>query len=173
VGRLVCCVPQSREESKKQALAAKREKRKEKRKKKKEEQKRKQEEEDGQKTQEDFSEMLEPKEDSADGNVSLQTLETLVLWVKNERLVTVVCPLSEEEVPIEPPSATTTTTIGISATSTTFPTAFGKKRASVATTPSTNRKNKKNKTKDSPNEPIVLQDPQVSTEAFYPACPLP
>lgn len=70
---------------------------------------------------------------------------------------------AEEDVPIEPPSATTTTTIGISATSTTFTTAFGKKRASVATTPGTNRKNKKNKTKDSPNEPIILQDPQVST----------
>uniref|UniRef100_A0A7N6A1S8 K Homology domain-containing protein n=1 Tax=Anabas testudineus TaxID=64144 RepID=A0A7N6A1S8_ANATE len=69
----------------------------------------------------------------------------------------------EDSVPIEPPSATTTTTIGISATSTTFTTAFGKKRASVATTPSTNRKNKKNKTKDSsPNEPIILQDPQVA-----------
>ncbi|KAM7000390.1 ankyrin repeat and KH domain-containing protein 1 isoform 4-T4 [Tautogolabrus adspersus] len=124
----------SREESKKQALAAKREKRKEKRKKKKEEQKRKQEEEEGQKTKEDTSDMLEQKEDSAE----------------------------ESEVPIEPPSATTTTTIGISATSTTFTTAFGKKRASVATTPSTNRKNKKNKTKDSPNEPIILQDPQVA-----------
>uniref|UniRef100_A0A4W6DAY5 Ankyrin repeat and KH domain containing 1 n=1 Tax=Lates calcarifer TaxID=8187 RepID=A0A4W6DAY5_LATCA len=123
----------SREESKKQALAAKREKRKEKRKKKKEEQKRKQEEEEGQKIKEESSEMQEQKEDSA------------------------------EEVPIEPPSATTTTTIGISATSTTFTTAFGKKRASVATTPSTNRKNKKNKTKDSsPNEPIILQDPQVA-----------
>lgn len=80
-------------------------------------------------------------------------------------------PLSEAEVPIEPPSATTTTTIGISATSTTFTTAFGKKRASVATTPSTNRKNKKNKTKDSPNEPIILQDSQVSS-ASSPA-PLP
>uniref|UniRef100_A0A3P8T2I2 Ankyrin repeat and KH domain containing 1 n=1 Tax=Amphiprion percula TaxID=161767 RepID=A0A3P8T2I2_AMPPE len=125
----------SREESKKQALAAKREKRKEKRKKKKEEQKRKLEEEEGQKTKEESSEMLEQKEDSAE----------------------------ETEVPIEPPSATTTTTIGISATSTTFTTAFGKKRASVATTPSTNRKNKKNKTKDSaPNEPIILQDPQVA-----------
>lgn len=64
------CVPhQSREENKKQALAAKREKRKEKRKKKKEEQKRKQEEEEeGQKTKEDFSEMQEQKEDSAEGN---------------------------------------------------------------------------------------------------------
>lgn len=58
---------QSREESKKQALAAKREKRKEKRKKKKEEQKRKQEEEEGQKTKEDSSEMQEQKENSADG----------------------------------------------------------------------------------------------------------
>ncbi|KAM4621792.1 ankyrin repeat and KH domain-containing protein 1 isoform 1-T1 [Polymixia lowei] len=125
----------SREESKKQALAAKREKRKEKRKKKKEEQKRKQEEEEEQKTKEECFEMQEQKEDSAE----------------------------ETEVPIEPPSATTTTTIGISATSTTFSTAFGKKRASVATTPSANRKSKKNKTKDSsPNEPIILQDPQVA-----------
>uniref|UniRef100_A0A672ZZ36 Ankyrin repeat and KH domain containing 1 n=1 Tax=Sphaeramia orbicularis TaxID=375764 RepID=A0A672ZZ36_9TELE len=75
----------------------------------------------------------------------------------------------ETEVPIEPPSATTTTTIGISATSTTFTTAFGKKRASVATTPSTNRKNKKNKTKESsPNEPIILQDPQVSSSLQAP-----
>lgn len=80
-------------------------------------------------------------------------------------------PFSEAEVPIEPPSATTTTTIGISATSTTFTTAFSKKRASVATTPSTNRKNKKNKTKDSvPNEPIILQDPQVSTTLFNLPC---
>lgn len=63
------CGWQSREESKKQALAAKREKRKEKRKKKKEEQKRKQEEEEGQKTKEDLSEMQEQKEDSADGNL--------------------------------------------------------------------------------------------------------
>nr|XP_020447407.1 LOW QUALITY PROTEIN: ankyrin repeat and KH domain-containing protein 1-like [Monopterus albus] len=125
----------SREESKKQALAAKRERRKEKRKKKKEEQKKKQEEEEGQKTKEELSDMQEQKEDSAE----------------------------ETEVPIEPPSATTTTTIGISATSTTFTTAFGKKRASVATTPSANRKSKKNKTKDtSPNEPIILQDPQVA-----------
>ncbi|CAN9514836.1 unnamed protein product [Ophioblennius macclurei] len=125
----------SREESKKQALAAKREKRKEKRKKKKEEQKRKLEEEEGQKTKEELCDMQEQKEDSAE----------------------------ESEVPIEPPSATTTTTIGISATSATFTTAFGKKRSSVATTPSTNRKNKKNKTKDSaPNEPIILQDPQVA-----------
>ena len=66
------------------------------------------------------------------------------------------------DVPIDPPSATTTTTIGISATSSTFTNAFGKKRANVTTTPSTNRKNKKNKTKDSPSEPIILQDPQVA-----------
>uniref|UniRef100_A0A8C1VXB7 Ankyrin repeat and KH domain containing 1 n=1 Tax=Cyprinus carpio TaxID=7962 RepID=A0A8C1VXB7_CYPCA len=122
----------SREESKKQALAAKREKRKEKRKKKKEEQKRKLEEEEA-KVKEVFYEMQDQKEDSA-----------------------------EVEVPIEPPSATTTTTIGISATSTTFTNTFGKKRANVATTPSTNRKNKKNKTKDSPSEPIILQDSQVA-----------
>ncbi|XP_039629686.1 ankyrin repeat and KH domain-containing protein 1 isoform X3 [Polypterus senegalus] len=123
----------SREESKKQALAAKREKRKEKRKKKKEEQKRKQEEEEA-KTKE-ASEMQDTEKDSAE----------------------------EPEVPIEPPSATTTTTIGISATSDTFTNVFGKKRANVVTTPSTNRKNKKNKTKDtSQNVQIILQDPQVS-----------
>uniref|UniRef100_A0A672QAZ0 Ankyrin repeat and KH domain-containing protein 1-like n=1 Tax=Sinocyclocheilus grahami TaxID=75366 RepID=A0A672QAZ0_SINGR len=121
----------SREESKKQALAVKREKRKEKRKKKKEEQKRKLEEEEA-KVKEVFCEIQDQKEDSAE----------------------------EEEVPIEPPSATTTTTIGISATSTTFTNTFGKKRANVATTPSINRK--KNKTKDSPTEPIILQDPQVA-----------
>uniref|UniRef100_A0A673IK55 Ankyrin repeat and KH domain-containing protein 1-like n=1 Tax=Sinocyclocheilus rhinocerous TaxID=307959 RepID=A0A673IK55_9TELE len=121
----------SREESKKQALAAKREKRKEKRKKKKEEQKRKLEEEEA-KVKEVFCEMQDQEEDSAE----------------------------EVEVPIEPPSATTTTTIGISATSTTFTNTFGKKRANVATTPSTNRK--KNKTKDSPSEPIILQDPLVA-----------
>ncbi|MGH0116773.1 UNVERIFIED_CONTAM: hypothetical protein FKN15_051499 [Acipenser sinensis] len=123
----------SREESKKQALAAKREKRKEKRKKKKEEQKRKQEEEEA-KTKE-VSEMQDPEKDSSE----------------------------EPEVPIEPPSATTTTTIGISATSPTFTNAFGKKRANVVTTPSTNRKNKKNKTIDtSQNIQIILQDPQMS-----------
>ncbi|KAL6470203.1 hypothetical protein MHYP_G00213220 [Metynnis hypsauchen] len=122
----------SREESKKQALAAKREKRKEKRKKKKEEQKKKLEEEA--KVKDVFSETQDQKEDSAE----------------------------EVDVPIEPPSATTTTTIGISATSITFTNAFGKKRANVATTPSTNRKNKKNKTRDSPSEPIILQDPQVA-----------
>ncbi|XP_062379878.1 ankyrin repeat and KH domain-containing protein 1-like isoform X2 [Sardina pilchardus] len=112
----------SREESKKQALAAKREKRKEKRKKKKEEQKRKQEEEEEAQTKE--SETLEQEKDSSE----------------------------EPEVPIEPPSATTTTTIGISATSPTFTSAFGKKRVGAATAPIAARKGRKNKSKESPGE---------------------
>uniref|UniRef100_A0A8C6XDQ0 Ankyrin repeat and KH domain containing 1 n=1 Tax=Naja naja TaxID=35670 RepID=A0A8C6XDQ0_NAJNA len=121
----------SREESRKQALAAKREKRKEKRKKKKEEQKRKQEEDEEHK----------PK-------------ETLELQEDEEE---------EENDDDEPPSATTTTTIGISATSATFTNAFGKKRANVITTPSTNRKNKKNKTKDTPqNVQIILPDQHIT-----------
>ncbi|XP_037657066.1 ankyrin repeat and KH domain-containing protein 1 isoform X10 [Choloepus didactylus] len=115
----------SREESRKQALAAKREKRKEKRKKKKEEQKRKQEEDEENKPKEN-SELPEDEDEE-------ENYEDV-----------------EQEVPIEPPSATTTTTIGISATSTTFTNVFGKKRANVVTTPSTNRKNKKNKTKETP-----------------------
>ncbi|XP_061859025.1 ankyrin repeat and KH domain-containing protein 1 isoform X10 [Colius striatus] len=128
----------SREESRKQALAAKREKRKEKRKKKKEEQKRKQEEDEENKPKE----TLELQEDDDDE--------------ENDDEV-------EQEVPIEPPSATTTTTIGISATSTTFTNAFGKKRANVVTTPSTNRKNKKNKTKETPqNMQIILPDQHIS-----------
>ncbi|XP_006891291.1 PREDICTED: ankyrin repeat and KH domain-containing protein 1 [Elephantulus edwardii] len=114
----------SREESRKQALAAKREKRKEKRKKKKEEQKRKQEDEENK--PKENSELPEDEDEE-----------------ENDEDV-------EQEVPIEPPSATTTTTIGISATSTTFTNVFGKKRANVVTTPSTNRKNKKNKTKETP-----------------------
>ncbi|KAM4676580.1 ankyrin repeat and KH domain-containing protein 1-like isoform 2-T2 [Discoglossus pictus] len=125
----------SREESRKQALAAKREKRKEKRKKKKEEQKKKQEDDE-----EDSkpSELYDPQ-DEDDNDVEV-----------------------EEDVPIEPPSATTTTTIGISATSATFTNVFGK-RANVVTTPSTNRKNKKNKTKDtSSNTQIIMQDQHMS-----------
>ncbi|XP_075397781.1 ankyrin repeat and KH domain-containing protein 1 isoform X12 [Tenrec ecaudatus] len=114
----------SREESRKQALAAKREKRKEKRKKKKEEQKRKQEDEENK--PKENSELPEDEDEE-----------------ENDEDV-------EQEVPIEPPSATTTTTIGISATSATFTNVFGKKRANVVTTPSTNRKNKKNKTKETP-----------------------
>uniref|UniRef100_A0A8C7V506 K Homology domain-containing protein n=1 Tax=Oncorhynchus mykiss TaxID=8022 RepID=A0A8C7V506_ONCMY len=118
----------SREESKKQALAAKREKRKEKRKKKKEDQKRKLEGEE----EEEEEEEAKVKEELEDQDSS-----------------------EDGDVPIDPPSATTTTTIGISAT---FTNAFAKKRANVATTPSTNRKNKKNKTV----EPVILQDPQVA-----------
>ncbi|XP_048187322.1 ankyrin repeat and KH domain-containing protein 1 isoform X10 [Perognathus longimembris pacificus] len=127
----------SREESRKQALAAKREKRKEKRKKKKEEQKRKQEEDEESKPKEN-SEVPEDEDEENDEDV-------------------------EQEVPIEPPSATTTTTIGISATSTTFTNVFGKKRANVVTTPSTNRKNKKNKTKETPpTAHLILPEQHIS-----------
>lgn len=110
--------------------------------------------------------MQEQKENSADGiffnNICYKTPnDQFKVNGHNQFCMTEHPP--EAEVPIEPPSATTTTTIGISATSATFTTAFGKKRASVATTPGTNRKNKKNKTKDSsPSEPIILQDPQVT-----------
>ncbi|XP_055411353.1 ankyrin repeat and KH domain-containing protein 1 isoform X1 [Bubalus kerabau] len=128
----------SREESRKQALAAKREKRKEKRKKKKEEQKRKQEEDEENKPKEN-SELPEDEDEE-----------------ENEEDV-------EQEVPIEPPSATTTTTIGISATSATFTNVFGKKRANVVTTPSTNRKNKKNKTKENPpTAHLILPEQHIS-----------
>ncbi|XP_060271825.1 ankyrin repeat and KH domain-containing protein 1 isoform X6 [Ovis aries] len=128
----------SREESRKQALAAKREKRKEKRKKKKEEQKRKQEEDEENKPKEN-SELPEDEDEE-----------------ENEEDV-------EQEVPIEPPSATTTTTIGISATSATFTNVFGKKRANVVTTPSTNRKNKKNKTKETPpTAHLILPEQHIS-----------
>uniref|UniRef100_A0A4X2KS60 Ankyrin repeat and KH domain containing 1 n=1 Tax=Vombatus ursinus TaxID=29139 RepID=A0A4X2KS60_VOMUR len=128
----------SREESRKQALAAKREKRKEKRKKKKEEQKRKQEEDEENKPKENLE---LPEDDDEEEN-------------DDE---------AEQEVPIEPPSATTTTTIGISATSTTFTSVFGKKRANVVTTPSTNRKNKKNKTKETPpTVHLILPDQHIS-----------
>nr|XP_040129669.1 ankyrin repeat and KH domain-containing protein 1 isoform X10 [Ictidomys tridecemlineatus] len=128
----------SREESRKQALAAKREKRKEKRKKKKEEQKRKQEEDEENKPKEN-SELAEDEDEE-----------------ENDEDV-------EQEVPIEPPSATTTTTIGISATSATFTNVFGKKRANVVTTPSTNRKNKKNKTKETPpTAHLILPEQHIS-----------
>uniref|UniRef100_A0A803TF54 Ankyrin repeat and KH domain containing 1 n=1 Tax=Anolis carolinensis TaxID=28377 RepID=A0A803TF54_ANOCA len=128
----------SREESRKQALAAKREKRKEKRKKKKEEQKRKQEEDEEHKPKETLELQEDEDEEENDDDV-------------------------DQEVPLEPPSATTTTTIGISATSATFTNAFGKKRANVVTTPSTNRKNKKNKTKDTPqNVQIILPDQHIT-----------
>ncbi|XP_063666817.1 ankyrin repeat and KH domain-containing protein 1 isoform X10 [Pan troglodytes] len=128
----------SREESRKQALAAKREKRKEKRKKKKEEQKRKQEEDEENKPKENLELPEDEDEEENDEDV-------------------------EQEVPIEPPSATTTTTIGISATSATFTNVFGKKRANVVTTPSTNRKNKKNKTKETPpTAHLILPEQHMS-----------
>ncbi|XP_062044994.1 ankyrin repeat and KH domain-containing protein 1 isoform X3 [Lepus europaeus] len=128
----------SREESRKQALAAKREKRKEKRKKKKEEQKRKQEEDEENKPKENSEVPEDEDEEENDEDV-------------------------EQEVPIEPPSATTTTTIGISATSATFTNVFGKKRANVVTTPSTNRKNKKNKTKETPpTAHLILPEQHIS-----------
>nr|XP_044988824.1 ankyrin repeat and KH domain-containing protein 1 isoform X8 [Jaculus jaculus] len=128
----------SREESRKQALAAKREKRKEKRKKKKEEQKRKQEEDEENKPKENSEQAEDEDEEENDEDV-------------------------EQEIPIEPPSATTTTTIGISATSATFTNVFGKKRANVVTTPSTNRKNKKNKTKETPpTAHLILPEPHIS-----------
>ncbi|XP_034148943.1 ankyrin repeat and KH domain-containing protein 1 isoform X3 [Esox lucius] len=123
----------SREESKKQTLAAKREKRKEKRKKKKEEQKRKLEEEEAKVREEDLDIDDQDQDSSEDGDV-----------------------------PIDPPSATTTTTIGISATSTTFTNAFGKKRAGVTTAHSAGRKSHKTRAREAHGEPIILQDPQVA-----------
>ncbi|KAK9403715.1 ankyrin repeat and KH domain-containing protein 1 [Crotalus adamanteus] len=101
----------SREESRKQALAAKREKRKEKRKKKKEEQKRKQEEDEEHKPKETLELQEDEEEEENDDDV-------------------------DSEIPLEPPSATTTTTIGISATSATFTNAFGDKRYASVLLPS-------------------------------------
>ncbi|XP_069826479.1 ankyrin repeat and KH domain-containing protein 1 isoform X2 [Dendropsophus ebraccatus] len=111
----------SREESRKQALAAKREKRKEKRKKKKEEQKKK----------------LEDDDCKLPGTCDLVAEDA---------------PSGDEEddVPLEPPSATTMTTIGIAATSSTFTNVFGK-RSGIIITPNTNQKTKKSKTKDIPS----------------------
>uniref|UniRef100_A0AAY5KYA1 K Homology domain-containing protein n=1 Tax=Esox lucius TaxID=8010 RepID=A0AAY5KYA1_ESOLU len=126
----------SREESKKQTLAAKREKRKEKRKKKKEEQKRKLEEEEAKVREEDLD-IDDQDQDSSEGE-------------------------NHGDVPIDPPSATTTTTIGISATSTTFTNAFGKKRAGVTTAHSAGRKSHKTRAREAHGEPIILQDPQVA-----------
>ncbi|XP_056372521.1 ankyrin repeat and KH domain-containing protein 1 isoform X2 [Hyla sarda] len=125
----------SREESRKQALAAKREKRKEKRKKKKEEQKKKLEDDDC--------------------KLSGGTCD----------LVAEDAPSGDEEdddVPLEPPSATTMTTIGICATSTTFTNVFGK-RSSIIITPSTNQKTKKSKTKDTPSDlHLMVSDQHMS-----------
>ncbi|XP_075065851.1 ankyrin repeat and KH domain-containing protein 1 isoform X2 [Mixophyes fleayi] len=127
----------SREESRKQALAAKREKRKEKRKKKRNLQKKKLEDDDD---DDDDDSKISGKCDLLDDAQDVD---------------------EEEDVPLEPPSATTTTTIGISATSATFTNVFGK-RGNVIT-PSTNQKTKKNKTKDtSSNLQIIVHDQHLS-----------
>ncbi|XP_073505669.1 ankyrin repeat and KH domain-containing protein 1-like [Phyllobates terribilis] len=126
----------SREESRKQALAVKREKRKEKRKKKKEEQKKKL------------------------GDDDCKLSETCELGVEDD------APSGEEEddFPLEPPSATTMTTIGISATSTTFTNVFGK-RSNVIITPITNQKNKKSKIKDLPSNMQLIDPDQHMSKA--------
>uniref|UniRef100_A0A8D2LN72 Ankyrin repeat domain 17 n=1 Tax=Varanus komodoensis TaxID=61221 RepID=A0A8D2LN72_VARKO len=103
-----------REESRRLALAAKREKRKEKRRKKKEEQRRK----------------LEEIEAKNKENFEVQTTQ------EKEKL--------KVEVLTEPPSATTTTTIGISATWTTLAGSHGKRNSTV-TTSSSKRKSRKSK----------------------------
>uniref|UniRef100_A0A8C3T9K8 Ankyrin repeat domain 17 n=1 Tax=Chelydra serpentina TaxID=8475 RepID=A0A8C3T9K8_CHESE len=107
-----------REESRRLALAAKREKRKEKRRKKKEEQRRK----------------LEEIEAKNKENFELQAAQ------EKEKLKAE----DEPEVLMEPPSASTTTTIGISATWTTLAGSHGKRNNTITTT-SSKRKCRKNK----------------------------
>ncbi|KAJ8785249.1 hypothetical protein J1605_007468 [Eschrichtius robustus] len=120
-----------REESRRLALAAKREKRKEKRRKKKEEQRRK----------------LEEIEAKNKENFELQAAQE-----KEKHKVE-----DEPEVLTEPPSATTTTTIGISATWTTLAGSHGKRNNSITTT-SSKRKNRKNKITPE-NVQIIFDDP--------------
>ncbi|XP_027625535.1 ankyrin repeat domain-containing protein 17 isoform X5 [Tupaia chinensis] len=120
-----------REESRRLALAAKREKRKEKRRKKKEEQRRK----------------LEEIEAKNKENFELQAAQEKEK-VKVE---------DEPEVLTEPPSATTTTTIGISATWTTLAGSHGKRNNTITTT-SSKRKNRKNKITPE-NVQIIFDDP--------------
>ncbi|XP_040274069.1 ankyrin repeat domain-containing protein 17 isoform X6 [Bufo bufo] len=118
-----------REESRRLALAAKREKRKEKRRKKKEEQRRK----------------LEEIEAKNKENFELQAaLEREKQKVEDE-----------PQVLTEPPSATTTTTIGISATWTTLAGSHGKRNNTI-TTNSTKRKSRKNKIAE--NVQIIFED---------------
>uniref|UniRef100_A0A8C2Y5L8 Ankyrin repeat domain-containing protein 17 n=1 Tax=Coturnix japonica TaxID=93934 RepID=A0A8C2Y5L8_COTJA len=119
-----------REESRRLALAAKREKRKEKRRKKKEEQRRK----------------LEEIEAKSKENFELQAAQ------EKEKLKAE----DDPEVPMEPPSATTTTTIGISATWTTLAGSHGKRNNTITTT-SSKRKNRKNKVA-SDNVQIIFDD---------------
>ncbi|XP_061201817.1 ankyrin repeat domain-containing protein 17 isoform X5 [Neopsephotus bourkii] len=120
-----------REESRRLALAAKREKRKEKRRKKKEEQRRK----------------LEEIEAKNKENFELQAAQ------EKEKLKAE----DDPEVPMEPPSATTTTTIGISATWTTLAGSHGKRNNTITTT-SSKRKNRKNKVTPD-NVQIIFDDP--------------
>ncbi|XP_031452662.1 ankyrin repeat domain-containing protein 17 isoform X5 [Phasianus colchicus] len=121
-----------REESRRLALAAKREKRKEKRRKKKEEQRRK----------------LEEIEAKSKENFELQAAQ------EKEKLKAE----DDPEVPMEPPSATTTTTIGISATWTTLAGSHGKRNNTITTT-SSKRKNRKNKV--SPDNVQIIFDDQL------------
>ncbi|XP_018421502.1 PREDICTED: ankyrin repeat domain-containing protein 17 isoform X4 [Nanorana parkeri] len=118
-----------REESRRLALAAKREKRKEKRRKKKEEQRRKLEE-------------IEAK--------NKENFEIQAALEKEKQKV-------EDELPVvtEPPSATTTTTIGISATWTTLAGSHGKRNNTI-TTSSMKRKSRKNKIAE--NVQIIFED---------------
>uniref|UniRef100_A0A8D0GUT8 Ankyrin repeat domain-containing protein 17 n=1 Tax=Sphenodon punctatus TaxID=8508 RepID=A0A8D0GUT8_SPHPU len=119
-----------REESRRLALAAKREKRKEKRRKKKEEQRRK----------------LEEIEAKNKENFELQAAQ------EKEKLKAE----DEPEVLTEPPSATTTTTIGISATWTTLAGSHGK-RSNTITTTSSKRKSRKSKI-PSDNVQLIFDD---------------
>ncbi|XP_077133045.1 ankyrin repeat domain-containing protein 17 isoform X7 [Ranitomeya variabilis] len=118
-----------REESRRLALAAKREKRKEKRRKKKEEQRRKLEE-------------IEAK--------NKENFEIQAALEKEKQKVE-----DEPQVLMEPPSATTTTTIGISATWTTLTSSHGKRNNTI-TTNSMKRKSRKNKIAE--NVQIIFED---------------
>ncbi|XP_069599626.1 ankyrin repeat domain-containing protein 17 isoform X4 [Ranitomeya imitator] len=118
-----------REESRRLALAAKREKRKEKRRKKKEEQRRKLEE-------------IEAK--------NKENFEIQAALEKEKQKVE-----DEPQVLMEPPSATTTTTIGISATWTTLASSHGKRNNTI-TTNSMKRKSRKNKIAE--NVQIIFED---------------
>lgn len=64
----------------------------------------------------------------------------------------------DPEVPMEPPSATTTTTIGISATWTTLAGSHGKRNNTITTT-SSKRKNRKNKV--TPDNVQIIFDDQL------------
>ncbi|KAM3821535.1 ankyrin repeat domain-containing protein 17 isoform 2-T2 [Vipera latastei] len=122
-----------REESRRLALAAKREKRKEKRRKKKEEQRRK----------------LEEIEAKNKENFELQAAQEKEKNLKAEE---------DPGVPTEPPSATTTTTIGISATWTALAGSHGKRSNNVTTS---NSKRKSRKSKISQDTVQIIFDDQL------------